>query len=239
MWSYPVLDPVSQAYPKVQGRSPTCYSPVRHSCTPKGLTVRLACVKHAASVRPEPESNSPNKNPGTNPTESESEKFDQHQHQTGKNSHTPTRGRQDVAKNKNNKQKPPNTLLSSQTTHPTSLSGRASHPRPESRVLIVRTVGTFRSPEVFPEMPPRSAAEPRRNDLNKLRQGVERSQIACAPTAFDLRHTGLQRSLTCVKPSQRVRHRRYSACPGAPPATCRAGSRRVERPTPHCRSGCC
>jgi hypothetical protein len=30
-WSYPVLDPVSQAYPKVQGRSPTCYSPVRHS----------------------------------------------------------------------------------------------------------------------------------------------------------------------------------------------------------------
>src|ERR1700754_1621270 len=29
----------------------------------KGLSVRLACVKHAASVRPEPESNSPNKNP--------------------------------------------------------------------------------------------------------------------------------------------------------------------------------
>ena len=37
----------------------TCYSPVRHSCTPKSLTVRLACVKHAASVRPEPGSNSP------------------------------------------------------------------------------------------------------------------------------------------------------------------------------------
>lgn len=31
--SYPVLDPVSQAYPEVQGRSPTCYSPVRHSST--------------------------------------------------------------------------------------------------------------------------------------------------------------------------------------------------------------
>lgn len=29
-WSYPVLDPVSQAYPEVQGRLPTCYSPVRH-----------------------------------------------------------------------------------------------------------------------------------------------------------------------------------------------------------------
>ncbi len=63
MRSYPVLDPVSQAYPEVRGRSPTCYSPVRHSCTPAswGLTVRLACVKHAASVRPEPGSNSPQK----------------------------------------------------------------------------------------------------------------------------------------------------------------------------------
>src|SRR5690242_21942137 len=64
--SYPVLDPVSQAYPEVEGRSPTCYSPVRRSCTPKGLTARLACVKHAASVRPEPGSNSPTKNIGTN-----------------------------------------------------------------------------------------------------------------------------------------------------------------------------
>ena len=63
MWSYPVLDPVSQAYPEVQGRSPTCYSPVRHSSTQAslGLSVRLACVKHAASVHPEPGSNSPQK----------------------------------------------------------------------------------------------------------------------------------------------------------------------------------
>ena len=62
-WSYPVLDPVSQAYPKVQGRSLTCYSPVRHSSTSAstGLSVRLACVKHAASVHPEPGSNSPQK----------------------------------------------------------------------------------------------------------------------------------------------------------------------------------
>ncbi len=35
MKSYPVLDPVSQAYPRAEGRSPTCYSPVRRSCTPK------------------------------------------------------------------------------------------------------------------------------------------------------------------------------------------------------------
>ena len=34
----------------------------------RGLTVRLACVKHAASVRPEPGSNSPLKNIGRRPT---------------------------------------------------------------------------------------------------------------------------------------------------------------------------
>src|SRR6185312_13269446 len=52
----------------------------------KGLSVRLACVKHAASVRPEPGSNSPNKN---NPTkkqssESESEKSETQQKNTKK-----------------------------------------------------------------------------------------------------------------------------------------------------------
>ena len=60
--SYPVLATVSDCYPRDEGRLLTCYSPVRHSCTPKkGLTVRLACVKHTASVRPEPGSNSPSK----------------------------------------------------------------------------------------------------------------------------------------------------------------------------------
>jgi len=57
--SYPVLIPLSEGYPKVEGRLLTCYSPVRRSSTPKGLSARLACVKHAASVRPEPGSNSP------------------------------------------------------------------------------------------------------------------------------------------------------------------------------------
>ena len=43
----------------------------------RDLSVRLACVKHAASVRPEPESNSPNKNnPSRETGEFESEKSD-------------------------------------------------------------------------------------------------------------------------------------------------------------------
>ena len=35
--SYPVLDPVSRAYPRVRGRLLTCYSPVRHSSTQSKL----------------------------------------------------------------------------------------------------------------------------------------------------------------------------------------------------------
>ena len=56
VWSHAVLAPISKCYPPDRGRLLTRYSPVRHwrIATP----VRLACVKHAASVRPEPESNS-------------------------------------------------------------------------------------------------------------------------------------------------------------------------------------
>ena len=62
--AYAVLAAVSSCCPPVQGRLPTRYSPVRHSefqNPPKShlkFLVRLACVKHAASVHPEPGSNS-------------------------------------------------------------------------------------------------------------------------------------------------------------------------------------
>ena len=61
---YAVLAPVSKCYPPLMGRLPTCYSPVRHSSfqlsasTREERSVRLACIRHAASVRPEPGSNS-------------------------------------------------------------------------------------------------------------------------------------------------------------------------------------
>lgn len=57
------LPPVSRSYSKVQGRLVTHYSPVRHSHQTASCLdpVRLACVKHAASVHPEPESNPPQK----------------------------------------------------------------------------------------------------------------------------------------------------------------------------------
>src|SRR5262249_60123526 len=56
---YAVLAPVSRSYSPLEGRLVTCYSPGRH-CT-HGLLhflVRLACVRHAASVDSEPGSNS-------------------------------------------------------------------------------------------------------------------------------------------------------------------------------------
>ena len=65
LWSYAVLAVISNCYPPVQGRLPTRYSPVRHSVISVRFRrlspicfVRLACVKHAASVHPEPGSNS-------------------------------------------------------------------------------------------------------------------------------------------------------------------------------------
>ena len=59
MWSYPVLAPLSQGYPKLEGRLSTYYSPVRRStCPRRDFRARLACVRHAASVRSEPGSNS-------------------------------------------------------------------------------------------------------------------------------------------------------------------------------------
>ena len=59
MHCYPVLALLSKSCPRLKGRLSTRYSPVRHfNCSRKNFLVRLACVRHAASVRPEPGSNS-------------------------------------------------------------------------------------------------------------------------------------------------------------------------------------
>ncbi|VQI37767.1 transposase [Streptococcus pneumoniae] len=56
----PVLAIVSNSYPPLPGRLPTRYSPVRNSSreASSSFSVLLACIRHAASVRPEPGSNS-------------------------------------------------------------------------------------------------------------------------------------------------------------------------------------
>ncbi len=56
---YAVLASLSRRYPPLEGRSPTCYSPVCHFTQGRSpFHVRLACVRHAASVDSEPGSNS-------------------------------------------------------------------------------------------------------------------------------------------------------------------------------------
>ena len=77
--SSPVLQGLSANYPEREGRLFTCYSPVRHSVTARRLSVvRLACLIHAASVRPEPGSNSPSKivNYRANPIVSDEKRFE-------------------------------------------------------------------------------------------------------------------------------------------------------------------
>ena len=59
---YAVLAQVSLGYSPPKGRLPTRYSPGRHSTHPRrNFRVRLACVRHAASVDSEPGSNSQSK----------------------------------------------------------------------------------------------------------------------------------------------------------------------------------
>ena len=60
VWSYPELARVSPGCSRPEGRLSTCYSPVRRFTRPRrDFLARLACVRHAASVRSEPGSNSP------------------------------------------------------------------------------------------------------------------------------------------------------------------------------------
>ena len=55
--AYAVLIRLSAGYPPDVGRLATRYAPVRHYDI--AATVRLACIRPAASVHPEPGSNSP------------------------------------------------------------------------------------------------------------------------------------------------------------------------------------
>ena len=58
--AYAVLATISRCYSPLTGRLLMYYSPVRHSFRQASLPslVRLACIRHAASVYPEPGSNS-------------------------------------------------------------------------------------------------------------------------------------------------------------------------------------
>ena len=97
----------------------------------KGLSVRLACVKHAASVRPEPGSNSPNKN-FSHPqaqAEFESEQSDltkRHQKLASKNRPHPHTGSDRHGPQKNNNK-------NKTTKHTIEFSNNTRRPRNKTR----------------------------------------------------------------------------------------------------------
>ena len=121
-WSYPVLDPVSQAYPEVQGRSPTCYSPVRHSSTPEGafpfdLHVLSTPPAFVLSQDQTLQTKTPTPKCRQNSNQRKSDLTKRHQNWHPQKPTTPmTRGATSAVKKTTTKTKPPNTLLSSQTT---------------------------------------------------------------------------------------------------------------------------
>ena len=81
------------------------------------FSVRLACVKHAASVRPEPGSNSPNKNKNVKAQKN----------QPTKQTRPASNPNQKHSKTKNRHKKQTNTLSSSQTTPTQSSAHSTSH----------------------------------------------------------------------------------------------------------------
>jgi hypothetical protein len=226
--SYPVLDPVSQAYPEVQGRSPTCYSPVRHSSTPKGA---FPFDLHVLSTPPafvlSQDQTLQTKTPGQSPAEFESEQSDltkRHQ-KTGikKTDHTLTRGAKMQPKKTTTKTKPPNTLLSSQTTP----SGRATSPRLIAAYSWCGRRETHRSGTSLWDI----AA------LDGLgRVATTRSSYASANAESN---SLLDAVFELRKINEHARPRRYSACPAARPASVHAGSRPVAVPTLRRRPWCC
>ena len=101
----------------MQGRSPTCYSPVRHSSTPEGA---FPFDLHVLSTPPafvlSQDQTLQTKTPGQTGQNPNQKNLTKQPEKSGiKKTSTPKREKE---ADKNNKQKPPNTLLSSQTTCP-------------------------------------------------------------------------------------------------------------------------
>src|SRR5262245_13635462 len=107
-WSYPVLDPVSQAYPKVQGRSPTCYSPVRHSSPPeRGFPFDLHVLSTPPAFVLSQDQTLQTKTPGQTQQNSNQRKSDQSKTpKTGITNTTPQHGTSEHGK-KQQQTKPP------------------------------------------------------------------------------------------------------------------------------------
>ena len=94
-----------------------------------------------------------------------------------------------MTKNKNNKTKTTKHTIEFSNNTP-GVSARAVKPAAISRVLVVRTVVTLRSPETFPGDAVALSGRTASQRLHKVTSGAHSSQIPWATNEFDLRHTG-------------------------------------------------
>src|SRR3954447_12337762 len=125
-----------------------------------GFTVRLACVKHAASVRPEPESNSPSMSTGPPPPKRQGNRHNKEPRNRGFNSASnnedqthggrpipaptprPTTNQPHPRKSRTSQQQ---TISASTTWHTVEFSKNRRAPRPGSPPDPKATVQTYRS----------------------------------------------------------------------------------------------
>jgi hypothetical protein len=249
----------------VQGRSPTCYSPVRHSSHseerfPFDLHVLSTPPAFVLSQNQTLQTKTPHPQAGKNSNQNNLTPNHQKPNLAPKKHHPPN-GNQRMAKN-NNKQKPPNTLLSSQTTHPL---GRATSPRQKPRT---RSADDQEPTEVgLPSGSRRAlrAGPVSQRRVNKLREGklgvkwadracLSARHLSCAPgcVSSDNRFNvgadefvpspgqpATARAVKLRQVSQRARCRQYSACHDAVPTSGRTGSLPAAAPTLRCRSARC
>ena len=168
---YSVLDPVSQAYPKVQGRSPTCYSPVRHSSTPEGafpFDLHVLSTPPAFVLSQDQTLQTKTSHPKgrQNPHQ---RKSDQARHQKlASKTTTPLNGKKRHGKKQQQTKTTKHTIEFSNNTP----ARPRNQPAAKSHGLVVRTI---RNPtEVGASLwePPRSSGPgPCRSDSDKLREG--------------------------------------------------------------------
>ncbi len=130
---YPVLDPVSQAYPKEEGRLLTYYSPVRHSSTPSKLEafpfdLHVLSTPPAFVLSQDQTLHKKPKNSAKSPKRLKQKTKNQQHHQksstTSQKSQPPKTRKTRIQKPTKKYNKKADTLLRSQTTHP--------HPTPNS-----------------------------------------------------------------------------------------------------------
>ncbi len=224
----------------MQGRSPTCYSPVRHSShseerfpfdlhvlsTPPAFVLSQNQTLQTKTPRPKPRQNSNQNKPETNKTTPK----------LASKTTTPLNGKKRCGKKQQQTKTTKHTIEFSNNT--------PARPRKLTRgfwPLVGSADGQEPTEVGLPSWTPsRSAGWPRRDDesTSYVRENSESNGLMGRVFRFcsQRAHAGVRRLRHLI---QRARRRQYSASLAAVPASGRAGSPPAVAPTPRCRSARC